>query len=146
MQARVIFVESWLVRVKSQELSSHFGSWVCRLESWSSQMKFAILPKFFFYCYEMALSELPYGAQFCYSNVDSRLHSFKFVVKAVSTLGLHLFFTLSHFHKSSTTLLQKIYFPAFQKNEAEKMTRGEHGLGFGLKFCLILVFWCIWIL
>jgi len=36
-----------LVRVKSQELSSHFESLVCKLELMSSEMKFHIFNDFF---------------------------------------------------------------------------------------------------
>jgi len=50
-----------LVRIESQELSSHFKSLVCKLESMASQMKFHIFPIFF--CYEMMPNIVYNGAR-----------------------------------------------------------------------------------
>jgi len=60
-------VDSWLGRLESQELSSHFESLVCKLESMSSHMKFDIflwhvlyyeifMLSFIFLCYDSTLT------------------------------------------------------------------------------------------
>jgi len=53
----------WLsrVRVESLELSSHFESLVCKLESMSSHTKFHVFSATFF-CYEIAPDKLENGA------------------------------------------------------------------------------------
>jgi len=48
---------------------------------------------------------------YCLSKFDSSLFIFKMFVKVVFIL--YVSFTLSHFHKSSSTFLQEIYFIAF---------------------------------
>ena len=49
------------VRVEPRELSSHFESLLCKLESMSSHTKFHVFSTTFF-CYEMAPDELENGA------------------------------------------------------------------------------------
>ena len=55
---------TWLsrLRVKSRELSSHFESLDCKLESMSSDTKFHVFSTTFS-CYEMAPDKLENGAQ-----------------------------------------------------------------------------------
>jgi len=63
------------VRVESQELSSHFESLVCKLESMSSHTKFHIFSTTFFAvkwrptCYKMAADKLESGAQCCFTRL-----------------------------------------------------------------------------
>jgi len=73
-------VMTWSSRVrdKSQEVSSHFESLVCQLESISSHMKFHIFPMSIFAmkwrptCYEMALDKLQNGVQCWFNTFDCR--------------------------------------------------------------------------
>ena len=84
-------------------------SWLCRVIGLQARVKWNLT--FFFFYYEMAPNGIKYGPQCCFINFDSRLFRSKFFVKALSLFLLY--FTLSHFHKSSPTLLQKIYFLVF---------------------------------
>ena len=77
-------VESWIgrVKVKSQELSSHYESSVCKLESMSSHMTFL------FFSYKMApnehqiaLNQQKNGVQCCFSNFCFRVFGSKFFLK-----------------------------------------------------------------
>jgi len=72
------------VRVESQELSSHFESLVCNLESMSSHTKFHVFSTTLF-CYEMAPNmpkmapnKLENVAQYCFNKFDCRLFISKF--------------------------------------------------------------------
>jgi len=65
------------VRVESRELSSHFESLVCKLESMSSHTKFHVFSTFF--CYEMAPDKLEKCAQCCFDKFDCRLFISKFI-------------------------------------------------------------------
>ena len=84
------------VRVKSQELSSHFESLVCKLESMSSHTEFYVFPTRFFAmkrrptCYEMAPDMLKNGVQCCFNKFDCRLFISNF-----SQFAFYLFLSLS---------------------------------------------------
>ena len=56
----------------------------------------------------MVPNEIKFGAQYCFDEFAHTLFRSKFFFKAVSVLLLS--FALSHFHKSSPTFLQEIYF------------------------------------
>ena len=62
-------------------------------------------------CYKMAPYKLQNGVQCCLNNFECRLFISKLFVKVVWILLVS--FALSHFHKSSPTLLQEIYFLVF---------------------------------
>jgi len=61
--------------------------------------------------YKIPPNNLKNGAQFCFTNFDSRLFRSTFFVKEVSILLLS--FTLSHFHMSGLWFLQKIFLLVF---------------------------------
>jgi len=78
-ESSLVMTWSSRVRVESQELSSHFESLVCKLESMSSQMKFHIF-SMTSSCYEMAHNLLQNGARrgrkwcrTCYEMVPNKL-------------------------------------------------------------------------
>ena len=133
--AQVIFVESndkplswshlkyfWVESESSHDLvesvSSHKN---CRVTSshWFASsshgwVKRKLVFLYVFFWYKIAPNMLQNGAQCCSSNFNSKLFRSKCFVKAVSILILS--FTLSHFHKSSPTLLQEIYFLAVMES------------------------------
>jgi len=86
-----------------KELSSHFESLVCKLESMLSQMKFHIFTCHFFAmkwyptCCKMMSSMLQNGGQCCFSKFDCRLFISKFFCE--SSLHLLLSITLSRLSK-----------------------------------------------
>ena len=92
--------ESWLgrVRVESQELSSHFESLVCKLESMSSHTKIHIFSTTFVAmkwcptCYKMAPDKLENGVQVCFNKFDCRWLTSKF-----SQFAFYLALSLSLF-------------------------------------------------
>jgi len=88
-------------RVESRELSSHFESLVCKLESMSSHTNFHVFSMTFFY-YEMAPDQLEIVPNVVLTRFDCRLFISKFIVIAFY-LSHSLF---SHFKKSSPTMMQ----------------------------------------
>jgi len=119
-QALRVRVESWLGRVESgsshnlvESESRHFESLVCKLESMSSQMKFNIFPMSFF-LWKHAQNAMKWCP--CFIKFDCRLFISKFFLR--KRFEFYLFISLSViFHKSSSTLLQKIYFPCYKVNK-----------------------------
>ena len=86
--------ESWLGRVESRELSSHFESLVCKLESMWSHTKFHVFSTTFFY-YQMAPDKLENYAQYCFNKFDRRLFISKFI-----EIAFYLSLSLSVISKS----------------------------------------------
>ena len=124
-QALRIRVESKSSKIFSRRVrvESRLG----RVESWLGRVD-SFLPQ------NGAQPAKNWGPMFLY-NLDSRLFRSTFFVKVVSILLLS--FALSHFNKTSWILLQENTSWCFT---CPKITRDEHGPGFGSKSCRILVF------
>jgi len=92
--------------VQSQELSSHFDSLVCKLESMSSHTKFHVFSTTFFAmkyyptCYKMALDKSENDAQCCFNKFECRLF-----ISVFFSLHFTCLFHSQSFQKFSPTLL-----------------------------------------
>jgi len=84
------------VGVESRELSSHFESLVCNLESMSGHTKFHVFSTSFF-CYEMAPDKVENCAQCYFNKFHCRLFIYKFI-----EIAFYLSLSLSVISKSPT--------------------------------------------
>jgi len=91
------------IRIESQELSSHFELLVCKLESNEIQYFSFFVRKWHTINYKNGAQRAKNDAQCCFSNFESRLFRSNYSVKPVSILLFS--FTVSHFQKSSPTLM-----------------------------------------
>jgi len=76
----------------------------------------------------MVPNKLKNSSHCCFRNFEPKLVTSKFFVEAVSILLLS--FILSHFHKTSPTLLQEIYFLVFRMPNKWKLPEMNMDLGF----------------